>query len=114
MGDVQPAVDERQDSEDEGDRGAQTRTKQREHRDRTDADDERKHERERVLSQIHAGLSVQDGIVERVHEHDGGRAAEDHSLDAPPAAQRSALSWRLLGRRGSSSKRRVSCASTTA
>ena len=80
MLDVQHPVDGRERSEEQGERRTQRRPHQRERVDGTEPQYERDRGSERVLAEADTGLAMEEGVVERVDEGDGGRGAEDQRL----------------------------------
>jgi hypothetical protein len=92
--DVQHAVDGRERPEEQGEGRAQPRTQPGEGVDGGEPEHERDRRGERVLTEADAGLAMEEGVVERVNEGDGGRGAEDECLAR--AARRSGSRLRAL------------------
>src|SRR5829696_7863627 len=81
--DVQRAVDDREDAEEERDRRAKAGPKPREDSDRSKAGREGDRRGERVLIPSHARLPVQKGVIDRMQEREGSSAPEGSRLPAP-------------------------------
>jgi hypothetical protein len=80
MDHVQRAVGGGEPAEREGDAGAQAGPHTPEQHDRGGAEDQRETEGDRMAIGRHAGLTIQERIVERVDERDGRGGREDERL----------------------------------
>jgi hypothetical protein len=78
--DVEQAIDEAQGTEGERQPGAQPRPQEGKGDDGHDARAHRYRRCESVLAQANAGLAVDEGVVERVHEQHTYRRDEDERL----------------------------------
>jgi hypothetical protein len=80
VGDVQPAVDERETTERERQRRAQPGPQRGERGDGSDAGDDRDQAGEHVLADAETRAAVHERVVERVNEAQDRRDAEDQRL----------------------------------
>jgi hypothetical protein len=81
VADVHRAVGETDRPERHGAERPQTGTQRREGGDRCEAGDQRYECRERVLAEADAGLAMQHGVVDRVHQQDADGGAERERLE---------------------------------